>query len=54
MGDLSHKHLLAYAIFFIALFAVLFAGVIGVHNRNLQRHATAHFTPVSHPAATPN
>jgi predicted secreted protein len=54
MGDLTLKHLLAFAIFFIALFAVLFVGVIEVHSRNTQRHATAHYTPASHPAAPAN
>ena len=54
MGDLSHKHLLAFAVFFLALFTVLFVGVIEVHSRNVQRHATAHYTPASHPAAPAN
>ena len=45
MRDLSHKHILAFAIFFIALFAVLFAGVVEVHSRNMQRQATASNAP---------
>jgi hypothetical protein len=51
MRDLSHKHILAFAIFFIALFAILFAGVVQVHKRNMQGHDTAHYappTPVAH------
>jgi hypothetical protein len=52
MRDLSHKHILAFAILFIALFAVLFAGVIEVHSRNTQRHATAHYVPASQAAPT--
>jgi hypothetical protein len=28
MSDLSRKHLLAFVVFFIALFAILFAGVV--------------------------
>jgi hypothetical protein len=52
MRDLSRKHLLAFAIFFIALFTILFAGVIQVHNRNMQRHATAHYAPASQAAPT--
>jgi hypothetical protein len=51
MRDLSRNHLLAFAIFFIALFTILFAGVVLVHNRNMQRHATAHYTPATQ--ATP-
>ena len=51
MRDLSHKHILAFIVFFIALFAILFAGVIQVHNRNMQRHATARYAPATH--ATP-
>jgi hypothetical protein len=47
MRDLSHKHILAYVIFFIALFAVLFAGVVEVHSRNMQRHATASNAPAT-------
>jgi hypothetical protein len=54
MDDLSLKHLLAFAIFFIALFAVIFVGVIEVHSRNTQRHAAAHYTPASQPAAPAN
>ena len=50
MRDLSLKHLLAFAIFFIALFALIFAGVVGVHNRNMQRHASAHYAPATHTA----
>jgi hypothetical protein len=52
MRDLSRNHLLAFAIFFIALFAVLFAGVVQVHNRNVQRHATAHYAPAKQVAPT--
>jgi hypothetical protein len=47
MSDLSHKHILAFAILFIALFAVLFVGVVQVHNRNMRRHATAHYALVT-------
>ena len=35
MRDLSRKHLLAFALLFVALFAVLFAGVVEVHSRNI-------------------
>jgi predicted secreted protein len=52
MRDLSHKHILAFAIFFIALFAVLFVGVIEVHSRNMQRHATASNAPHTQIAPT--
>jgi hypothetical protein len=52
MRDLSRKHLLAFAVFFIALFAILFAGVVQVHNRNMQRHATAHYAPATQVAPT--
>jgi hypothetical protein len=51
MSDLSHKHILAFAIFFIALFAVLFVGVVAVHSRNMQRHATA--SNATHTQVTP-
>ena len=47
MRDLSRKHLVAYALFFVALFVVLFAGVVQVHNRNMQRHASAHYAPAT-------
>jgi hypothetical protein len=50
MRDLSRKHILAFALLFVALFAVLFASVVQVHNRNMQRNATAHYAPVSQPA----
>jgi hypothetical protein len=52
MSDLSHKHILAFVVFFIALFAILFAGVVQVHNRNMQRHATAHYAPATASAPT--
>lgn len=52
MRDLSHKHILAFVVFFIALFAILFAGVVQMHNRNMQRHATAHYTPVTQTSPT--
>jgi hypothetical protein len=52
MRDLSHNHLLAFAIFFIALFTILFAGVVHVHNRNVQRQATAHYAPATQAAPT--
>ena len=51
MRDLSHTHILAFVVFFIALFAILFAGVVQVHSRNMQRHATAHYAPA--PQTTP-
>jgi hypothetical protein len=51
MRDLSHKHILGFVLFFIVLFAALFAGVVQIHNRNMQRHSTAHYAPPS--AATP-
>ena len=51
MSDLSHKHILAFVVFFLALFAILFAGVVQVHNRSMQRHATARYAPAAH--ATP-
>jgi hypothetical protein len=54
MRDLSLKHIVAFAALFIALFAVLFAGVVQVHNRNMQRHATAHYAPAAQPAAPSN
>ncbi|HEX6772251.1 MAG TPA: hypothetical protein VF126_09520 [Acidobacteriaceae bacterium] len=54
MRDLSRKHILAFALLFVALFAVLFAGVVQVHNRNMQRHATAHYAPATQPAAPTN
>jgi hypothetical protein len=54
MRDLSLKHILAFAALFITLFAVLFAGVVQVHNRNMQRHATAHYTPAAQPATPTN
>jgi hypothetical protein len=49
MRDLSSKHLLAFVVFFIALFAILFAGVVQAHNRNMQRHSTAHYAPAAQP-----
>jgi hypothetical protein len=52
MRDLSHKHILAFVVFFIALFAILFAGVVQMHNRNMQRHATAHYTPATRASPT--
>jgi hypothetical protein len=52
MRDLSRNHLLAFTIFFIALFAILFAGIVQVHNRNVQRHATAHYAPATQVAPT--
>lgn len=52
MRDLSHKHILAFVVFFIALFAILFAGVVQMHNRNMQRHATAHYTPSTQASPT--
>jgi hypothetical protein len=52
MRDLSRNHLLAFAIFFIALFAILFAVVVQVHNHNMQRHATAHYAPATQAAPT--
>jgi hypothetical protein len=52
MRDLSHKHILAFVVFFIALFAILFAGVVQVHKRNVQRHATAHYTPAAQTSPT--
>ncbi|HEY3991150.1 MAG TPA: hypothetical protein VGM02_17755 [Acidobacteriaceae bacterium] len=50
MRDLSHKHVLAFVVFFIALFAALFVGVVQVHSRNMQRHATAHYAPAAQAA----
>ena len=52
MRDLSHKHLVAFALFFVALFVVLFAGVVQVHNRNMQRHTSAHYAPATQVAPT--
>jgi len=52
MRDLSHKHILAFALLFVVLFAVLFAGVVEVHKRNMQRHATAHYVPATQVAPT--
>jgi hypothetical protein len=54
MRDLSRRHILGFVLFFIALFAVLFAGVVQVHNRNMQRHATAHYAPAAASAAPTN
>jgi hypothetical protein len=54
MSDLSHKHILAFVVFFIALFALLFAGVVQVHNRHMQRHATAHYAPATASAVPKN
>jgi hypothetical protein len=54
MSDLSHKHILAFVVFFIALFAILFVGVVQVHNRNMQRHATAHYASAAASAAPTN
>jgi hypothetical protein len=54
MSDLSHKHILAFVVLFLALFAILFAGVVQVHNRNTQRHATAHYAPAAAAAAPGN
>jgi hypothetical protein len=54
MRDLSRKHLVAFAIFFIAFFAILFVGVVQVHNRNMQRHATAHYAPAAQQPAPGN
>jgi hypothetical protein len=51
MRDLSRKHLLAFALLFVALFAVLFAGVVEVHSRNMQRHG-AHYVPATQVAPT--
>jgi hypothetical protein len=52
MRDLSRKHLLAFALLFVALFAVLFAGVVEVHSRNMQHHASAHYVPATQVAPT--
>ena len=54
MSDLSHKHILAFVVFFIALFAILFVGVVQVHKRNIQRHATAHYAPTTASAVPKN
>jgi hypothetical protein len=47
MRDLTHKHILSFVLLFVTLFAVLFAGVVQVHKRNMQRPATAHYTPAA-------
>jgi hypothetical protein len=52
MRDLSRKHILAFALLFVALFAVLFASVVQVHSRNMQQHATAHYVPAAQAAPT--
>jgi hypothetical protein len=54
MRDLSRKHILAFTLFFIAFFAVLFAGVVRIHNRKMQQHATAHYALAASTATPTN
>lgn len=50
MRDLSRNHVLLFALFFLALFAALFFGVVQVHKRAALRHSTASYTPQAAPA----
>jgi hypothetical protein len=51
MRDHSLKHIVGFALLFVALFTVLFVGVVQVHNRSVLHHATAQNTPAAqHPS----
>ncbi len=47
MRDLSRNHILLFAVFFLALFAALFFGVVQAHKRLAQGHNTASYTPAT-------